>query len=330
MLREQWKLIGLCVWLVMSMTASMAQAARPLARASGTDLRVMAWNVSCEQFFEREKGFIRVLRAIDADILILDEMPADRSPADVLAMLDQLKAASSKRWQIAYGSSGKGQRTVFALHGTIAPLAEFAFLPYPVDYRAKLDTIPLKPAQASAMRQSLDAGVAAFGINAQIGKRRLLLVGVDLQCCGDSDDAWEEQRRIVEAHVIRGALDQAWDRQQPDAVIVGGDFNAVRGLDPLRPVQGDNDASHRHLAVAQAMHANGKDHWTWDGRGTPFPSKPLDFLLHSDALQNLGALVFDPETMSSRQRARIGLRRDALLSLSEHRPLVVDLRWRRR
>ena len=34
-------------------------------------------------------------------------------------------------------------------------------------------------------------------------------------------------------------FDQAWSQRQVHAVIVAGDFNAVRGHKPLLPVQGD-------------------------------------------------------------------------------------------
>ena len=55
-----------------------------------------------------------------------------------------------------------------------------------------------------------------------------MVVGVDLQCCGDSDDAWEEKRRFVEVRAIRRLLEQAWDARRPHAVIVAGDFNDWR------------------------------------------------------------------------------------------------------
>lgn len=318
--------LSVVLWLALGFPGNSAQAARPLARAEGTDLRVLVWNVSRNKFFEHEKAQVRVLRAIDADILILDEMPDDRGPEDVLAVLEQLRPSANGAWQVAYGSSGYRQRTVIALRGQISPLPEFALLPYPQDLREKL--LALGPEQSPNMRKILDGGIATFGVEARIGSRQLLLVGVDLTCCGDSDDAWEEQQRMVEARVIRQALDQAWGQRQPDAVIVGGDFNAVRGRRPLGLVQGDPKSGSRFLKVAEARHANGRDTWTWDGRGTPYPSRPLDFLLHNEGLQLQQALVFDPETMTARERGRLRLHRDTMRPVSEHRPVVADFRWR--
>ena len=324
--KRYWIRWSVCLCLML--LASAACAARPLPRAPGTDLRVLVWNVSRHQFFEHQKGYIKALSAIDADLLILDEMPANRSIDDVRAVLAQIDSRRQPDWQIAYGSSGHNQRTVFALRGELDALPEFAFLPYPDEFRARMLALPLDPAELQRMQRSLDGGVAAFGVHARIGTQQLLLVGVDLECCGDSDDAWEEQQRVVEVQQIRAALDSAWNTRTPDAVIVAGDFNAVRGRGIVARMQGDASGGERRLQVVEASHANGRDTWTWDGRGTPFPSRPLDFILHNDGLRQLRALVFDPETMSARQRSRLGLRREALIPLSAHRPVIADFAWR--
>ena len=324
--KRYWIRWSVCLCLML--LASAASAARPLPRAPGTDLRVLVWNVSGEQFFEHQKGYIKALSAVDADLLILDEMPVGRSTEDVRAVLTQIESRRQPDWQIAYGSSGYNQTTVFAARGHVQALPEFAFLPYPQNAREQV-LAPLTNADKQLrMKQKLDGGVASFGVEATFGKRRALLVGVDLTCCGDSDDAWEERLRLVESTEVRAALDRAWSQRQVHAVIVAGDFNAVRGRKPLLPVQGDPGSGDSYLRVAPAAHANGIDDWTWDGRGTPFPSRPLDFSLHNEGLTLLHALVFDPETMAPRQRSRLGLRRDSLIPLSEHRPVIADFSWR--
>ncbi|MGE4070777.1 MAG: endonuclease/exonuclease/phosphatase family protein [Lysobacterales bacterium] len=323
---RRWIRMSLCLGLVL--LAGAASAARPLPRATGTDLRVLVWNVSRGQFFEHQKGYVKALSAVDADVLILDEMPADRTIDDVRAVLAQIDSRRKPDWQIAYGSSGDNQRTVFAVRGQLQPLAEFAFLPYPEGFRTQMRKLYSDSPEQLGMEQKLDGGIASFGVEARIGDHSALLVGVDLTCCGDSDDAWEEQARLVEVKEIRAALDQAWSPRQVDAVIVAGDFNAVRGRRPLLPIQGDPASGAAYLRVAEAAHANGTDRWTWDGRGTPFPSRPLDFILHNEGLELLFALVFDPETMSPRERSRLGLRRESLIALSNHRPVIADFAWR--
>ncbi len=305
-----------------------APAGESLPRAQGSDFRALVWNVSGRQFFDHRDGYVAALRAIDADLLIFDELPGDRDGDDVLAILQSLNAKDAGEWQVAYGSSGGRQRVAIALRGPVAPLRQFQHLPYPPSFLAWMRQLPFNPRQRQFLDENLAAGIGASAAEVRLGGRRLIAVGVDLQCCGDSDDAWEERRRRVEARSLRSVLERAWAARSPDAVIVAGDFNAVRGLRPVNLMQGDSGRPERRLAIVDASHANGIDRWTWDGRGTPFPSRPLDFMLHSRALRVQMALVFDPETMSEDQRTRFGLDADAFRPLSEHRPIVVDFAWR--
>jgi hypothetical protein len=314
------------IWLVLLPT--LAFAAESLPRAAGSDFRAVVWNVSRQKFFVQHESYLAALRAIDADLLIFDEMPEDRGADDVVAMLRDLDSADKPDWQVAYGSSGDRQRAVIAMRGDVEPLRQFQHLAYPPRFVAWMRRLPFNADQRQWLERSLAAGIGAFGAQVRIGGRRIIVVGVDLECCGDSDDAWEERRRHVEARSIRSVLDRVWSARAPDAVIVAGDFNAVRGRRPVNLMQGDPRRPQRRLAIAEARHANGIDRWTWDGRGTPFPSRAIDFMLHSRMLRVLQALVFDAETMSEEQRQRLGIDVEMFRTMSEHRPLVVDFAWR--
>ncbi len=319
------------LWLValwLALLPAFAAAASTLPRAEGSDFRALVWNVSREKFFEQQEAYRVALSAIDADLLIFDEMPGDRGADEVAGLLRNVNAPGDADWQVAYGSSGDNQRAVIALRGHVEPLRQFQHLPYPPRFAAWMRQLPLNPYQRQRLDQNLGAGIGAFGAQVRIGGRRIIVVGVDLQCCGDSDDAWEEHRRYVEARAIRSVLDRVWSAHKPDAVIVAGDFNAVRGRRPVNLVQGDEKRPERRLVIADARHANGKDNWTWDGRGTPFPSRAIDFMLHSRALRVVQALVFDAETLSEEQRQSLGLDAGMFRSMSEHRPVVVDFAWR--
>ncbi|HNR59267.1 MAG TPA: DUF115 domain-containing protein, partial [Methanothrix sp.] len=50
--------------------------------------------------------YLIALQAIDADLLVFDEMPGDRSADDVAAVLRKLDSPGDPEWQVAYGSSG--------------------------------------------------------------------------------------------------------------------------------------------------------------------------------------------------------------------------------
>lgn len=322
-MRHRWLLLLL---LLLAPLALPAQSAWP--REAGTSLRAVVWNVGREQLFAERARYLAALRAIDADLIILDEMSGTRDASDVVALLSSLDEPGDAPWQVVYGTSGDNQRAVFALRGEVRPIPSFTHLPYPPRFLRWARGLRLKPDQRARMDQNLAAGIGAAAAEVRLDGRRLLVVGVDLQCCGDTDDAWEERRRMVEARAIRTLLDREWSARKPDAVIVAGDFNAVRGMKPVRAVQGIAGHPTRRLAVSDAAHANGVDRWTWDGRGTPFPSRAIDFLLHSRALIPLQAVVFDSETMSADQRAAVGLGPEHFRGLSEHRPVVVDFAWR--
>ena len=67
-------------------SASAADAPTWLPRAPQTVLHVLTWNVE-RAFLQRNADFQRVLRAIDADVLVLDEMAADLSATRIAAAM---------------------------------------------------------------------------------------------------------------------------------------------------------------------------------------------------------------------------------------------------
>lgn len=312
----------ICVASIANADDSAAQRVW-LERHPDTALRVLTWNVA-RNFFVDNEGFQQVLGAIDADLLILDEMAAGAS-ADRIAR--GLPAASAS-WQALYGTGGgPHQRASIAIRAPLERIAEFDQLAYP---RERVDEW-LQPVPADAQqtaRQSLEAGVAAVGGVIEIQGRRILVVGLDLQCCGDSVDSPQEQRRQFEARAIRDAIDKIAPTLKLDGILVGGDFNAVQGDAPVT-IMRRGVLKQNWLDDAEARHRgrNAID-WTWDGRGTPFASQRLDFLLHSDRLRVLQSQVFDSEDLSPEERKALNLKTSLSRSLSEHRPVVVDFGWR--
>ena len=82
------------------------------------------------------------------------------------------------------------------------------------------------------------------------------------------------------------------------------------------------------LIPVELYHQDGYTAWTWDGRGTPFPSRALDFQLYSPQALNMGVgSILDTEDLSSEELAQFGLQRKTSSQLSNHRPLVVEYTW---
>jgi endonuclease/exonuclease/phosphatase family metal-dependent hydrolase len=315
-------LTGLLVALLCLGGVARADDAAWLPRHPDTDLRLVVWNVDRE-FLAQNADFQRVLRAIDADLLILDEMQSETSAARIAAGLPRADAP----WHVLYGEGGGAhQRASIAARVPLERLAQFDEMPYPPDrFDEWLVDVPEQHRRRA--RSALESGVAAVGGVASFGERRVLVVALDLQCCGHEKDSVEELRRRFETTSIRTAIDAVAKATSFDAVLVGGDFNTVSGDTPIRIVSA-GATSATSLAIVDARHRDGTTTWTWDGRGTPFPSRRIDYALHSPQLVVLQSQVFDTEDLDAEAARRLQLPSELSGELSPHRPVVVDLAWR--
>jgi hypothetical protein len=307
------------LWLTGS---SLAAASAPetqgwMPRHADTTLRVLTWNVSREAFFDGGEHTERLLAATAADILLLDEMPKTATPATLAAFLDH--ALPGSPWHVVIGeSNGKLERGSISSRWPLMRAQRFDGLHYRQQDMERW--IAAGGKHAELLRQTLPLGVAVAGAIAEIDGRHILLVSFDLQCCGDSPEAWEESRRLVEARLIRQAIDATAASTRIDAVILGGDANNVQGDEVLHILQG----SPPDLADSDARREDGSD-WTWDGRGTPFQSKKMDHLMHSPSLRIVDSRVLDPEGWPETWLSRYGVQREWSGMVSAHRAVVVDL-----
>jgi hypothetical protein len=299
-----------------------AAEAQWLPRPQEAALRLAVWNVD-GAFFRNTAGFQQALRAIDADVLILDEMPGDTSAALIAEALPPGDAP----WHVLYGTGGgPHQRASIAARRPLQRVAELDRLAYPpARFESWLSVVP--PKWRAQARAALDAGVPAVGGVLELDGRRVLIGGVDLQCCGKDAAGPEEDRRRFESGAMRAALDRAAAGRTVDALLVGGDFNTVNGDAPVAIMQRGASAP-TSLRIAHARHRGSDAIWTWDGRGTPYPSRQIDYALHSERLIVLQAQVFDTEDLSPESAQALQLDAGLSRSLSPHRPVVVDFRWR--
>jgi hypothetical protein len=301
----------------------------PLARAPGTDFRVVSWNVGREGLFERPEAYGAILRALAPDLLMLDEVAGGHSAREVEAILDRA-VPGDRPWRVLYGTSGGSQRGVIAVRGP-APVAAAGFageLPYP---DSTLALVPAADAEAQRwLRSRIDAHVPATGAIVEIGGRRLLAVTVDLESAGTPGSAKDRLRRI-EANVIRDVTERALyaelgRRSRFGGVLVTGDLNLVASRDPLdvlmRPAEDGPP-----LTVALPLRLDGASAATWENPEEPFTPGRLDFVLHHAAFTEVaGGFVFRAADLSPQWRARHGLAEDAS-RVTDHLPVVTDLRW---
>jgi hypothetical protein len=288
-----------------------------MPRHGDTTLRVLTWNVSREAFFDGGERTEHLLGATAADILLLDEMSKEATPTTLAALLD--RALPGSPWHVVIGEpNGKLERGSISSRWPLQRAERFDGLHY---QQRDIDRwIAAGGEHAERLRKTLPLGVAVAAAIAEIEGQHVLLVSFDLQCCGDSPKAWEESRRLVEARLIRQAIDATVAATKVDAIILGGDANNVQGDEVLRILQG----SPPDLADSDARREDGSD-WTWDGRGTPFQSKKMDHLMHSPSLRAVASRVLDPEGWPEAWLTRYGVQREWSGQVSAHRAVVVDL-----
>lgn len=306
-----------------------AGAADPLARAPGTDLRMVSWNVGRQDLFTRPEGFGAVLRPLAPDLLVFDEVAGGHTVEEVEALLNRILPGGLP-WRAVYGVSGGSQRGVIAVRGAAPRLvAPFdAPIPYPDSTRGII------PADASAdlqgwLRNRLESNVPATGALVEVRGRTLLVVTVDLES-GGGLGAPKDRLRIIEANAIRDATGRAARgvgcEVEIHGLLVAGDVNLVGSRTPLDVLM-QPDIHGSPLESAQPLRLDGTSAATWEDSAQPFTPSRLDYVLHHPEFTTVaGGFVFRAADLSPEWRHRHGLQEDAS-RVTDHLPLVTDLRW---
>ena len=283
---------------------------------------VLSWNVSGHAFVDHPAEFRTILEYARPNIVLLDEVAPT---ADAAELLDALPDA---RWHISIGASGGRQRGAIASRFPLEALPEFAgVLPFPEEPRRRIEEM-MEPREHARFASRLGDGIAVNAALVLAGGKRLLVVVADLECCGNDPASWAELKRRVEAEEIRRRVRQVLARTSVDAIILAGDFNLVSTPIPLVLLSGPYSPPNAGLIAAEVYGEDGRRTWTWDGRGTPFPSRALDYQLYSPAtLRADTGRIIDTEDMSAKTLEQHGLSKNLTRSLSGHRPLVVEYAW---
>lgn len=284
----------------------------PLARAPRSSLRVVAWNMQRGALFKQRDSALRVLRALDPDIVCLQELPENSSAEQVAALLNRISTreqtdAPREAWSVVLGAGGGEKRAAVAAR---MPLTSNKHIE-PVFY----------PGRDDWLMRTAGAIVAHEG-------RRLIVMSIHLKCCGRIGDE-SDLRRIDEAKAIRAAVRQAMEAEHIDGIIIAGDLNLVGSRTPLDILTGKIDGEGLALNAVEPMQLDRRSNATWTDPREPFVPGRLDFVLHETAaLQAAGAFVFEARDLAPRWLARHGLLVEDT-AISDHLPIVVDLSWRK-
>lgn len=262
-----------------------------------------------------------------ADILLLDEVEPSTNETQLRAALPKRK--DKAEWHIDTGQSGGRQRGVIVSRWPLERLPEFTGkVPYPDAERLRL-VERMSAANELKPHYTMDEGIPVNGAIVRVGQRRLLVVTTDLQCCGNDPASWQEDRRRVETQEIRRRIRLVLGRTRVDGIILGGDFNLVATPLPLVYASGPYSAPHGGLIAAELYHLDGSETWTWDGRGTKFPSRIMDVLLYSpNSLELRNGYVLDSADLAAAERQQLKVEPGSVRAMSQHLPLVAEFAWR--
>jgi endonuclease/exonuclease/phosphatase family metal-dependent hydrolase len=293
-----------------------ARARDVLTRAPRTDLRIVTWNMGSRAPLVTPDPFRRVLSAISPDVVFMDELAPAIDEAALRAVLPENDA-----WKIVLGTGGGRQHTAVASRLPLEPAASLERVPYP-DSIAGLTGQPMVHQMQQDLRTAAQDGIPTTGAIVTAHGRRILLVPLDLMCCGGLGGA-EDRARVMTADALQHAVRAATRAHAIHGVIIGGDLNLVGSRTPLDVLMHGLDPADGDLAPVEATTPDGESVSTWRSPG-PFPPGRLDWILFSPSvLEVVGAFVFNEDAL-----AAAGLEpSDA--EVTDHLPVVADLRVKR-
>lgn len=273
-----------------------------LERSHPEDIRVLTWNVRFDGLFHRPAAFLRVLRAIDPDVVCFQEIwgHTSQQSADQVAL-----ALPESDWHAAAAVEGHiVSRYPFRSEASIDESGNYwAWIDLPDDrYDADLSIVNAHPpcCEKEQRRQNELDGIAAW-------VRDLVTPG-------------------------------GFEVPAGTPTVITGDMNLVGGAAQLRTIQAGRIADEAMygpsfapdwdgtaLADADPRVANGFSNATWRNPDGEYSPGKLDYVLYSDSVLRLhNRFVLDTSRLPAALLERYGLRRDDTDIASDHFPVVAD------
>lgn len=325
--------------LVPSPTPTRSDYTAFIQRPSADSIRVMSYNVNWDSIFpdddpqnhdlrefDRVEAFRRILRAVQPDVICLQEINYLRGTQQLSAYLEHiLDSLPDRPWQVA-NERDNLIATEFGLQET--------------GYRLVTSIYPLELRQAAALVDLPDS---------QYGATDLYVICSHFKAGGSRSDILLRSRQ---ADVIMANLRDLktpggeLDLRPGTPVVIMGDFN-IYTTDPALHartlLRGDiydestygedlePDWDETALADANPSHnALGDDYYTWRTESPAFPWGALDRIYYTDSVLELrNSFVLNSMLLSEAALGELGLQAtDVVLDLPsgyyDHLPLVVD------
>lgn len=289
-------------------TVDLAPAATGPRRVRATvpdkslgSVRVVTYNVENSSPDANPEPFTRMLRAVDPDIICVQEW-YDQTPESLETWFNrELPIAGTWR---AFTSSGRG----------VAVITRF-------------DASPFGPDAVVVAPEGEDRTVRAASAMVDTPAGPLVVSSVHLKCCG-AVGGREDMIRSAEAAGIASMLQQDIEDPSGTAVIIAGDYNLVGGTEPLAAITAGLDSDGTNLTLVDARGLGEPAMYTWTQQTSSFLPGRLDYVAFADARLGVErSFVFDPDRLDAESLKALNLTSgDA--AASDHRPIVVDFRPR--
>jgi endonuclease/exonuclease/phosphatase family metal-dependent hydrolase len=346
---ESKPLFGLLVAMVLLLAGCASHVipehgTRPtfMQEPASPHIRVMSYNVGWDSIFQktgllnglwsgdsRAAAFVRIIRAIDPDVICLQEIDPARDPQQVADILNAaVPLADGKTWQVYSGQDDviaarfelvmRAQQ--LAHHGTTLNFGHaMALVDLPdLDYPADLYLV-CAHFQALAGQENVEARQ----------KHADMIVGWirDIRTPGGEIDLPTNTPLVVLGDLNVYDTDPAHHL----TTLLTGDIVDERGFGPDIAPDWDGTA----LADALPHHnGDGQDVYTWRDDTTDFNPGVLDRILYTDSVVTASnGFVLNTTIMTEAELGEAGLRPgDVMLKpdegLYDHLPLVVDIEFR--
>ncbi|NNF08341.1 MAG: hypothetical protein HKN21_16390 [Candidatus Eisenbacteria bacterium] len=285
----------------------------PLWRFDSGHLRVVSYNVQGDGLFDggnAEASQGRILRAIDADIWVFNEV-WDHSAEDVRQKLMSHIPNPNVTWQAVKRDFGNVVVSRFPILNTWVVFQSHRLTAVLIDARPQLDSEVLVIAnhwrccQANFERQEEADALIAFIRDAQTpGGQIDLEPNTPIISCGDFN--------------LVGL------RQQLDTALTGDIANNSRWGEDFAP---DWDGS--NFEDANPRHPDAPFAYTWRRDGSSFYPGKLDWMFYSGSVLELqNHYVFETRTMTQQTLAHNELEANDTENASDHAPVVADFSLR--
>ena len=335
---RQLLLISIFLSLVASedLFAQETSEATNFQRQREVDLRVMCWNVRLDSVVPpngvRSSSFVRIVRAINPDLIALQEVMRPDAVEKIKSLLDsQLPLSDGATWSV-HSVADNMLISRFPLQRTGGELV-FKY-PYP---NLGLPNFHYGYATALVKRRE-DHNDLGFYVIAMHNKSRL----------------GEENERLRQLHSdsIASWIRKARDAGSPMALATGtpivilGDMNVLPNASP-KPFETlitgnivdeanfgpdfDIDWDGTDLADAKpSLNGHGEHFYTWRYDDTQFDPGALDRVIYTDSVLSVKqSIVLDTTTISAEDLSSLGLLKSDVLfggepGFFDHFPLIVD------